>query len=101
MYRVDSDTDVDASPDAGLELIGEFGAGPRAKDSAYWVDAISVYLGCSNTGPGDCVITLNGYSAAASTRVAFQTVNQPPCQGLVNCKLAKVSFNDNFRNLSG
>lgn len=42
VYRVTSDTDVDASPDAGDESVGEFGAGPRASDSAYWIDAFSV-----------------------------------------------------------
>lgn len=101
VYRVDANTNVDQSPDAGLELIGEFGSGPRATESAYWIDAYSVYMGCSNAGPDDCVITVNGYDTASSTRVASQTVNQPPCPGLINCKLAKVSFNEDFRNLSG
>ena len=101
MYRVDASTDVDESPDSGLELIGEFGAGPRAHDSAYWIDAFSVYLGCNNAGPSECVISINGYDAARSTRVASQTVNQPACPGLTNCKLAKVSLNEEFRNLTG
>ena len=100
VYHAD-DVNVDGSPDAGLELYGEFGSGPRAKESAYWIDAYSVYLGCSNAGPSDCVITINGYETAHSIRVAFQTVTQRPCPGLINCKLAKVSFNENFRNLSG
>ena len=101
VYRVDDSTDVDESPDAGLELIGEFGSGPRASESAYWIDAYSVYLGCSNAGPSECVISINGYDTASSTRVASQTVSQPPCPGLTNCKLALVSFNEEFRNLSG
>lgn len=100
VYRA-ADVNVDGSPDAGLELYGEFGSGPRATDSAYWIDAYSVYLGCSNAGPSDCVIYINGYETAHSTRIASQTVTQPPCPGLINCKLAKVSFNENFRNLSG
>ena len=101
MYRTDENVNVNGSPDAGLELFGEFGAGPRATQSAYWIDAFSVYLGCKNPGPSDCVISLNGYVPGRSTRAAFQTVTQPPCPGLVNCKLALVEFNADFRNLSG
>ena len=101
MYRTDENVNVNGSPDAGLELFGEFGAGPRATQSAYWIDAFSVYLGCKNPGPSDCVISLNGYVAGRSTRTAFQTVTQPPCPGLVNCKLALVEFNADFRDLSG
>lgn len=101
IYRVDNNTDVDASPDAGDESIGEFGAGPRSSESAYWIDAFSAYLGCSNAGPENCIITINGYDAISSTRTVFQTVTQPPCSGLRNCKLTLIQFDAGFRNLSG
>ena len=81
--------------------MGEFGAGPRASDSAYWIDAFSLWLGCENVGPSDCVITINGYDSAHSTSVASKTVTQPPCPGLVNCQLALIEFNRDFRNLAG
>jgi len=101
VYRVDNNTNVDGSPDAGAESIGEFGAGPRSSESAYWIDAYSAYLGCSNAGPRDCTITINGYDAVSSTRAVYQTVTQPPCHGLKNCTLALVEFSAGFRNLSG
>ena len=101
VYRVNNNTDVDSSPDAGDESIGEFGAGPRSSESAYWIDAHSAYLGCSNAGPGDCTITINGYDAASSTRTVYQTVTQAPCPGLKNCTLALVEFTPGFKNLSG
>ena len=101
VYRVDNNTDVDADPDSGDESIGEFGAGPRSSDSAYWIDAFSAYLGCSNAGPGDCTISINGYDAVSSTRIVNQTVTQPPCPGLKNCTLAMVEFLPGFKNLSG
>lgn len=101
VYRANQGLNVDGSPDAGLESVGEFGAGPRASDSAYWIDAFSLWLGCENVGPSDCVITINGYNSAHSTRVVSKTVTQPPCPGLVNCKLALVEFTDDFRNLAG
>lgn len=101
VYRVDSNTNVDGSPDAGDESIGEFGAGPRSSESAYWIDAYSAYLGCNNAGPGDCTITINGYDAVSSTRAVYQTVTQPPCPGLKNCTLALVEFSAGFRSLSG
>ena len=101
IYRVDNNTDVDASPDAGDESIGEFGAGPRSAESAFWIDAYSAYLGCSNAGPEDCTITINGYDAVSSTRVVYQTITQSPCPGLKNCTLVLVKFAVGFRNLSG
>ncbi|KAL8828754.1 MAG: hypothetical protein Q9191_002407 [Dirinaria sp. TL-2023a] len=101
IYRVDNNTDVDASPDAGDESIGEFGAGPRSSESAYWIDAFSAHLGCLNAGPENCIITINGYDAISSTRTVFQTVTQPPCPGLRNCKFTQVQFDAGFRNLSG
>ncbi len=101
VYRANQRINVDGSPDAGLESVGEFGAGPRASDSAYWIDAFSVWLGCENAGPSDCIVTINGYVNGSSTRAVSQTVTQAPCPGLVDCKLALVEFTDDFRNLSG
>lgn len=101
IYRADNTTNVDGSPDAGGESIGEFGAGPRSSESAYRIDAFSAYLGCANAGPEDCIIMINGYEPTHSTRTVFQTVTQSPCPGLKNCKLAHVQFDAGFRNLSG
>ena len=101
VYRANAGLNVDGDPDAGLELIGEFGAGPRASESAYWFDAYSLWIGCQNEGPSDCNITINGYNNATSIRVASQTVIQSPCAGLINCKLAFVELTNAFRNLSG
>lgn len=89
------------SPDAGLLLIGEIGAGPRAYDSAYWIDAYSTWLGCANSGPDDCFITVQGYVYGDNTSLVTQDFSQPPCPGLKNCSLALVEFGDGFRALTG
>ena len=89
------------SPDAGLLLIGEIGAGPRAYDSAYWIDAYSAWLGCANSGPDDCIITVQGYIYGDNTSLVTQDFTQPPCPGLKNCSLALVEFGDGFRALTG
>ena len=89
------------SPKPGQELPGEIGAGPRSNDSAYWVDAFSVWLGCDNGGPDDCTIEITGYTNGA-TRPSFrQTVIQPPCPQLQNCSLALIEIEDDFRGLTG
>ena len=95
----------EGSPDAGDESYGELGAGPRAPESAYWVDAYSMYLGCNNTGPYDCAIAIDGftYSSTAQTTVltATQTVTQPACPGLVGCHLTQIELTSAFRSLAG
>lgn len=88
------------SPNAGLELDGEIGAGPRASESAYWIDAYSAWLGCANAGPLDCQIAILGYDAF-NTRITSQTVRQPPCPGLQKCTLTQINFTDQFRELAG
>ncbi|KAL9608720.1 MAG: hypothetical protein Q9167_006468 [Letrouitia subvulpina] len=88
------------SPDAGLELDGEIGAGPRASESAYWIDAYSAWLGCANAGPFECQIDILGYDAF-NTRITSQSVRQPPCLGLKKCTLTQVYFTDQFRELAG
>ncbi len=100
VYRA-SNVDVDGSSDAGLELTGEVGAGPRADNNAYWIDAYSAWLGCANSGPDDCNITINGYANAGSVAAVTQTITQPPCLGLKDCSLALVAFNAGFRGLDG
>lgn len=100
VYRTDLQVSFDGSSDVGLESTGEIGAGPRASDSAYWIDAFSLWLGCENFGASDCVITINGYDSDHSTRVASTTVTQPPCPG-ADCKLAFIKLPDTFRNLIG
>lgn len=100
VYR-SAGTAVDGSSSAGLESSGEIGAGPRASNNAYWVDANSAWLGCSDGGPTECTITINGYTQGSSQSSASQTITQPPCPGLKNCSLALVEFNGDFKSLSG
>ncbi|KAK0517443.1 hypothetical protein JMJ35_000598 [Cladonia borealis] len=92
---------INSSPDAGLELVGEIGAGPRAADSAYWIDAYSAWLGCANSGPGNCKIEATGYAYGSNESIISQSFTQPPCPGLKNCSLALVEFAGGFSGLSG
>ncbi|KAL8680431.1 MAG: hypothetical protein Q9186_003391 [Xanthomendoza sp. 1 TL-2023] len=100
VYNYHNDSSTSQSIDAGLELHGELGAGPRVHESAYWIDAYSVWIGCANGGPTDCQIDLIGYDAF-NAAIASMTVSQPPCPGLVNCKLAQITFPGDFRDLAG
>ena len=92
---------ITPSPDAGSELIGEIGAGPRAADSAYWIDAYSAWLGCANSGPDYCHIEARGYAYGRNESIISQPFSQPPCPGLKNCSLALVEFGSGFSGLSG
>ncbi|KAL8775118.1 MAG: hypothetical protein Q9209_000597 [Squamulea sp. 1 TL-2023] len=100
VYNYHTDSSTSQSVDAGLELHGELGAGPRFSKSAYWIDAYSAWIGCANSGPTDCRIDLIGYDAF-NTPIAMQTLLQPPCPGLVDCKLAQITFSNQFRDLAG
>ena len=84
-----------------LEMTGEIGSGPRASDSAFWIDAYSVYLGCTNPGPNDCSITVKGYQNSSAFSYITQGFTQPPCPEMKNCSLAFVELADGFRNLTG
>lgn len=101
VYRAGTGLNVNGSPGAGLELIGEFGSGPRAPFSAFWIDAFSFWIGCENEGPSNCEVTINGYEFGSSTQIANQDATIPPCPGLVNCNLTFVELGDGFRNLTG
>ena len=92
---------VNGSPGADLESPGEFGAGPREDDNAYWLDGISAWLGCENGSPVDCTMYINGYRNTSSTLVADQIVTIPACPGAANCGLQLVQFNSDFRGLDG
>ena len=89
----------------GAEGIGEFGAGPRYAESAYWIDVYSAYLGCNNSGPANCKISFNGYVYEPNfgniVLDALQVVYQPPCAGLSDCTLVQHNLNDEFRSLVG
>ncbi|KAL8807333.1 MAG: hypothetical protein Q9200_004713 [Gallowayella weberi] len=100
VYNYHNDSSSSQSIDAGLEIHGELGAGPRVHESAYWIDAYSVWIGCANGGPTDCQIDLIGYDAF-NAAIARMTLLQPPCPGLVNCKLAQITFPGDFRDLAG
>lgn len=92
---------INPSPDAGLEFTGELGAGPRAADSAYWIDAYSAWLGCANSGPDHCHIEVRGHAYGTTMSIATQFFELPPCPGLKNCSLALVEFASGFSGLSG
>ncbi|KAL8918877.1 MAG: hypothetical protein Q9172_005235 [Xanthocarpia lactea] len=100
VYNYHTDSSTSQSIDAGLELHGELGAGPRFHESAYWIDAYSAWIGCANSGPSDCQVDIIGYDAF-NTPIAYQTLLQPPCPGLVNCKLAQITFSNEFQELAG
>ncbi|KAL8907215.1 MAG: hypothetical protein Q9171_005948 [Xanthocarpia ochracea] len=100
VYNYHTDSSTSQSIDAGLELHGELGAGPRFHESAYWIDAYSAWIGCANSGPSDCRVDIIGYDAF-NTPIAYQTLLQPPCPGLVNCKLAQITFSNEFQELAG
>ena len=84
-----------------FELPGEIGSGPRDSESAYWIDAYSAYLGCTNAGPDDCSIMVKGFQNVSLFSVISQGFTLPPCPGMKNCSLALVEFADGFRNLNG
>lgn len=101
VYRAGDGLNVNGSPGAGLELVGEFGSGPRALYSAFWIDAFSFWIGCENEGPSDCKVTVNGYELASVIRTAYQDVTIPPCRERRGCKLTYVELGEDFRNLTG
>jgi hypothetical protein len=92
-------------PFAGTLLPGEIGAGPRASVSAYWFNAYSGYFGCALNGIAPCLLRISGYRYDATIKdevlVAEQNVTIPACWGYFGCRLTQVSFNDQFRALSG
>ncbi|KAI4100515.1 MAG: hypothetical protein L6R37_005430 [Teloschistes peruensis] len=100
VWNVYNESVIQHSIDAGLELRGEIGAGPRFQESAYWIDAYSVWIGCANSGPTECRLDFIGFDQF-DAEIAMQTLLQPPCPGLVNCKLVEVEFSSQFRDLAG
>ncbi|KAL9124210.1 MAG: hypothetical protein Q9217_006439 [Psora testacea] len=100
VYRA-SGTAADGSPGAGLEASGEIGAGPHASDSAYWIDAYSAYLGCSDGSSSSCLLTVHGYINGHEGPKVTQIVELPSCPGLTSCALVLVNFDYRFRGLSG
>lgn len=93
------------TPQPGDEYLGEFGAGPRFAESAYWIDAYGAAMGCDNKGPENCVVTFTGfvYSNSSNAEVVKTSTNVtiPPCPGLKNCILHPVTIGAGFTNLSG
>ena len=84
-----------------FELPGEIGSGPRDSESAYWIDAYSAYLGCTNAGPDDCSIVVKGFQNTSLFSTISQGFTLPPCPGMKDCSLTLVEFADGFRNLNG
>ncbi|KAI4148297.1 MAG: hypothetical protein LQ340_005145 [Diploschistes diacapsis] len=83
---------------------GAFGANAYYTSTAYWVDLFSGYFGCQNSGPNDCEWSANGWTVDAATNEigpdATMVFSTPPCPGLTGCSLAKITFTDDFRNLT-
>jgi hypothetical protein len=92
-------------PFSGTLLPGELGAGPRASVSAYWFHAYSGYFGCALSGITPCVLRISGYRydevLKEEVLVAEQNSTIPACWGYIKCRLTQVTFNDQFRGLSG
>jgi hypothetical protein len=92
-------------PFAGTLLPGELGAGPRASVSAYWFNAYSGYFGCALNGLTPCLLRIWGYRYDATLKeevlVAEQNTTIPACYGYIGCRLTQVTFNEQFRGLSG
>ena len=101
IYRANNASDAVGSPYAGLEHIGEIGAGPRASDSAYWINAHSMWFGCSDGGPTPCQVIINGYRDGLNGTSVSQTFNIPPCPGLKGCSISLVQFANSMVDLSG
>lgn len=88
------------------DVLGEFGAGPKVFDSAFWIDAYGAYMGCDNKGPADCVVTFSAFTYTNRTGQeilqASWNVTIPPCPALNNCVLQPVTLpSDGFTGLSG
>jgi hypothetical protein len=94
-----------SQPFVGTLLPGEIGAGPRASVSAYWFNAYSGYFGCALSGLTPCSLRISGYRYDSILKEEVLAVEQnvilPACWGYINCRLTQVSFNDQFRGLSG
>jgi hypothetical protein len=92
-------------PFTGFLLPGELGAGPRASVSAYWFNAYSGYFGCALNGITPCLLRISGYRYDGVLKeevlVAEQNTTIRPCSGYIGCRLTQISFNDEFRGLSG
>ncbi|KIW05746.1 uncharacterized protein PV09_03602 [Verruconis gallopava] len=84
-------------------LPGTIGAGPRANNEYYWFNVYGVELGCDNSGPKACNMSISGYVWSNSTNNEEKSVTQTtlvqPCSQLVDCKLQHVSL-EGFRGLS-
>lgn len=85
---------------------GEISAGPRAGNQIWQFDAYGADLGCDNTSPSPCVMTITGYAYDANTTSEYPLVQQkvelPACDTITlhQCSLKHVDF-QGFRGLSG
>ncbi|EME42137.1 hypothetical protein DOTSEDRAFT_101485, partial [Dothistroma septosporum NZE10] len=82
---------------------GEFGTYDDDK-SAFYFDAKSAYLGCSNPGPDDCTIEATPYTYNTTIRdeVAGQAQNFTLSPCTQNCTLEMITFPPSgFKRLSG
>jgi hypothetical protein len=97
-------TNANGSHDAGDLTLGEFGAGPRAADSAFHFNVSSAYIACDNSGPDSCNATVTGLAWNQTSQQEIPSITQsfeiPPCPGFVNCSLTRVDLGG-FNGLSG
>jgi hypothetical protein len=92
-------------PFAGSVLGGEIGAGGRMMVDAYWFHAYAAHFGCIQLGITRCLLQISGYQYNAATGdevlAARMNVSLPRCVAFINCRLTRVDFTPQFRNLSG
>ena len=93
------------SPSVVGQRPGELGAGPRASIDAYWFNVYGAYLGCNNSGPAECSVTISGFSwdHTVQQEILFtqQAFKIPPCPSFLDCHLTSIEFPSLFRGLSG
>ncbi|KAK2763760.1 hypothetical protein FQN54_009377 [Arachnomyces sp. PD_36] len=73
----ENNSDDTGSPYAGLIPPGNFGAGPRAYDDAYWFNANSFYFGCSNgSNDGPCNLTVTGIRYSPMLKAEYPSLKK-------------------------
>lgn len=103
----ETNSSVSQSANSGDLPPGSFGAGPRAKNNAYWFNANTLYVFCDN-GATDaelkCDVVVSGYrwdEATQSERVVItQHFPQPPCPNFRGCQTTEIFLNSGFVELS-
>lgn len=101
----DSATDNnDGSPDAGLEVPGEFGSGPNSAYNEFWFNISSASFGCKDISPTvECAINVIGYVWNGTEQVkgpSYASLIQS-CPTGANCTMQALDLGNQFVGLSG